>query len=115
MTISERCKRNESFLVANDGVFLGKLSLNRYDLESIFNPYGIYGSRYSVTSINNEFSVYGSKFSALSPYNQYTATPPTIYLRGAFWGYLTMNKYLSANSIAPVELNDWMHVHGLFY
>ena len=114
MTIGERCRRCESFLVANDGTFLGKLSLNPYDIESVSNLYGLYGSHYSATSINNEFSVYGSKFSALSPYNQFTGTPPKIYLRGEFWGYLTINRYLYANSITPSELKDWMHMHGLF-
>ena len=114
MTIVERCRRCESFIVANDGKYLGKLSLNQYDLESVLNPYGLYGSSYSITSISNEYSVYGSKFSSLSPFNPYTATPPKIYLKGVFWGYLTMNKYLYANTITPAELKDWMHAYGLF-
>ena len=116
MTIAERIKRGESFLVASDGQYLGKLTLNQFDYEGVLNTSGVFGSRYSATSIYNEFSIYGSKFSALSPHNPYTSTPPKIYLRGAFWGILTMNKYLySMNSISPFELNEWMRIKGLYY
>ena len=46
---NNRIARCESFLIASDGQFLGKLSLNRYDIDSISYEYGLYGSIYSAT------------------------------------------------------------------
>lgn len=43
---NNRIARCESFLIASDGQFLGKLSLNRYDIDSISYEYGLYGSIY---------------------------------------------------------------------
>lgn len=58
-------------LYGNDGQYLGKVSNNKYDSESISNPYGKYGSKYSSTSINNQYSNYGSKYSTENKtYNQ---------------------------------------------
>ena len=37
---NNRIARCESFLIASDGQFLGKLSLNRYDIDSISYEYG---------------------------------------------------------------------------
>lgn len=63
---------------AADGTYLGKLNANKYDPESVANPYGQYGSKYSSTSINNPYSQYGSKYSAQSATNPYTVTPPRV-------------------------------------
>lgn len=79
---NRRVNNGESFILANDGQFLGKLCLNIYDPESILNHYGIYGSPYSTYSINNRYSMYGSQYSSLSPFNPHTTTPPTCYLKG---------------------------------
>lgn len=46
--------RRESFLKAQDGQYLGKITTNRYDNDSILNKYGPFGSRYSNTSIFNK-------------------------------------------------------------
>lgn len=113
--IDIRIRRRESFIVASDGQFLGKLCLNRFDSEGVCNEYGSYGSRYSSTSIFNQYSTYGSKYSALSPFNQYTHTPPMIYLRGVLWGVLTLNKWINASKLNPYELNSWMFNNGLYY
>jgi hypothetical protein len=52
-----------------DGTYLGNLSSNRFDPDSVSNPFGVPGSPY------------GSQFSPLSPNNPYTVgsgpTPPT--------------------------------------
>lgn len=61
-----------------DGTYLGKLNANRYDPESVANPYGRYGSRYSSTSINNPYSEYGSKYSNSSARNPYASAPPVV-------------------------------------
>lgn len=115
MDISSRRARGESFLEASDGQYLGKLCLNEFDTESILNRYGQYGSQFSTTSIINSFSVYGSPYSALSPNNPFTTTPPKIYLRGQLWGLLTVNGFLYGPKISPIELNNWMHINGLYY
>ena len=111
---NNRIARCESFLIASDGHFLGKLSLNRYDIDSISYEYGLYGSIYSATSFKNQYSTYGSPYSSLSPYNPYTSTPPTIYLRGQRVGFLSKNKYLFG-SIDPDSINTWMQNNGLYY
>ena len=113
--IDIRIRKGESFIVANDGQFLGKLCLNQFDSEGVCNEYGSYGSIYSSTSIFNQYSTYGSQYSALSPFNQFTQTPPKIYLRGLFWGLLTVNAWINARKLNPYELNSWMAENGLYY
>jgi hypothetical protein len=115
MNIIERAEQGQSFLVADDGQFLGKLSLNQYDSESISNSYGSYGSQYASTSIKNQYSSYGSQYSSLSPYNQYTSTPPIIYLKGRKYGCLTKNKYKSGVTLDPDNLSNWMRSNNLNY
>jgi hypothetical protein len=67
-------------IYADDGTYLGRLNSNRYDPESVANPYARYGSPYSSESVNNPYGRYGSVYSELSPTNPYTSTPPvTVY------------------------------------
>lgn len=40
-------------LYADDGKYLGEMNANKYDSNSISNPYGRYGSPYSSESVNN--------------------------------------------------------------
>lgn len=58
-------------IYAPDGQYLGNLNSNRYDPNSVSNPYGQYGSRYSPNSINNPYSQYGSPYSPNSVRNPY--------------------------------------------
>lgn len=62
--------QNAVDLYANDGTYLGNNG-NRYDPNSVNNPYGQYGSKYSQDSINNPYGTYGSRYSAESPNNPY--------------------------------------------
>ena len=112
--INIRCNKLESFLVASDGQFLGKLCLNTFDTESILNKFGQYGSQFSATSIYNQFSMYGSQYSSLSQFNPYTLTPPTIYLKGNKFGFLSVNKFLFG-TLEPQQLRNWMQFNGLYY
>ncbi len=57
-------------LYSQEGRYLGRLSANPYDSESISNPYSQYGSPYSSESINNPYGRYGS------PYSQDSARNP---------------------------------------
>ncbi len=83
-----------AYLVADDGEYLGLISSNRFDSDSITNEYGTYGSKYSPTCILNQYGEYGSKYSTKSAFNKYTQNPPQIIYQGSFFAYLTVNKYL---------------------
>lgn len=69
------------------GKYLGTLSNNRYDPNSVSNPYGQYGSKYSPDSINNPYGQYGSKYSPNSPNNPYSTSPPVIISPGGSLNY----------------------------
>lgn len=60
------------------GKYLGNLNSNRYDPNSVSNPYGRYGSPYSPDSINNPYGQYGSPYSPDSARNPYATNPPAI-------------------------------------
>lgn len=91
---------NGSYLIAEDGQLLGKITNNSYDADSILNQYGPYGSRYSNTSIFNPYSPYGSEYGAFSVNNPYCSTPPKLYIDGRVIGRVTANRYIS-DRIAP--------------
>ncbi len=69
------------------GKYLGTLSNNRFDPDSVSNPYGQYGSKYSPDSINNPYGQYGSKYSPDSPNNPYATNPPGIVSPGGGLNY----------------------------
>lgn len=52
------------------GNFRGNLNTNKYDADSVSNPYGRYGNQYSADSINNPYGA-GSPYKADSPNNPY--------------------------------------------
>jgi len=105
--------RKDSYIQAQDGAFLGKLTSDEYETESILNKYGNYGSEYSTTSIFNSYGSYGSPYSSYSPYNEFTSVPPKIFLKGTFWGHLTKNQYLSGNKLDPDSIKNWIYENGL--
>ena len=107
-----RVRRQESFLLAQDGQFLGILSSNKYQQDSVMNEYGSFGSRYSLTSIFNQYGSYGSPYGFYSPFNPYASTPPKIILRGMWVGLLTTNRFLQ-NSLDPHRLFDWILENGV--
>ena len=85
------------YLYADDGTgtFLGEISSNKYDTDSIANEYGSYGNKYQTKSIFNQYGNYGSKYSQYSVFNEYATHPPKILDKnGKVVGYLTANKYI---------------------
>ena len=94
-------------LVSSDGQFLGLISSNEYDPNSILNEYGSYGSRYSPTSIFNEYGEYGGKYSSKSPFNEFARNPPMIYIDKDFIAYLTVCRYETPR-IDPYELIGYL-------
>lgn len=61
---------NSPQLYDNQGQFRGNLNANRYDPDSVANPYGRYGSKYSPDSVNNPYGA-GSPYRQDSPNNPY--------------------------------------------
>ena len=96
-------------LYSNDGkTYLGKLTLNEYDADSIWNKYGKYGSEYGSDSIWNQYGTYGSKYNSKSAFSEYTNTPPVIVTNsGKFVGYLSANKYLP-NAFTIYEIHTFL-------
>ena len=60
------------------GKFLGTLSTNPDDPNSVSNHQGRYGSQHSKDSINNPTGDYGSPYSDKSIHNPYAQKPPII-------------------------------------
>ncbi len=72
---------------------LGSHSTNRYDPDSLANPYGA-GSRYKSDGLMNPYSRYGSRYSNESWTNPYATNAPKLYnSRGEYRGRLSTNKY----------------------
>jgi hypothetical protein len=93
---------------AKNNVFLGCLSCPSTDTKSVLNKYGSYGSKYSSTSIFNAYGQYGGAYGTYSPCNKSSNTPPGVWDRdGLFYGYLTVNKYVS-NRITDTKINAWL-------
>lgn len=96
-----------SQLKTPSGIFLGNVNRNRFDTDSLVNPYGSYGSRYSSESIFNKYSQFGSPYGSESPYNRFSSAPPMFVKDGHTLGYLTVNQYLSPR-IDPDEFINWL-------
>jgi len=79
--------------------YLGLITDNIYNTESIINDYGTYGSQYSTTSIRNQYSTYGSATNTYSAYNQYSSTPPIIYSYNSSTSKYTAVAYLTKNTL----------------
>jgi len=94
-------------LVGEDGTYLGTLSNNPYDPNSISNPYGRYGNPYSPDSVNNPYGKFGSPYSPYSATNPYATQAPRI-----------VNPYLgrlSANPYAPESVSKPFGKYGSPY
>ena len=99
-------------LYSNDlKVFLGKLTTNEFDSDSVFNTYGTYGSMYSTNSIWNSYGVYGSDYSNTSAFNKYATTPPVIIKNDKIIGFVTANTTLQ-NGIHPDKLKSYLEELG---
>jgi uncharacterized protein YjdB len=81
-------------VIANDGTYLGRLT-NSSDAESVYNPYGTYGSPTGTPSIYNPNGTYGNQYSVKSPWNPYTSTPPILIKNSSTLGSFTLNRLLS--------------------
>jgi hypothetical protein len=99
-------------LYSNDGkVYLGTLTTNEFDSESIYNEFGDYGSKFASTSIWNDVGTYGSSVSSSSAFNELASSPPIIVLNGKIIGYLTTNS-MKKGAISPYNLKKWLSDNG---
>lgn len=96
-----------AIIVADDGEFLGKITTNAFDLQSIGNEFGRYGSSVGRTSIFNEVGRYGGEVARMSPFNAVTSVPPRIYKGDRFIAYLTVNSVKSPR-VDPRALIGWI-------
>lgn len=88
----------------NNNVYLGCLTCDKYDSESIWNAYGTYGSKYNSNSIWNKYGTYGSEYNSYSPWNKYSSSSPIILDENKkSYGYFTVNKYKGGRAEA-----DWI-------
>jgi hypothetical protein len=96
-------------LYSNDGkgVYLGKLSANPYDQDSISNPYGKYGSPYSQNSVNNPYGTYGSPYSNYSATNPYATSAPVIVAPRVTMPALPTFPSLSTPRYSTKCCSDW--------
>lgn len=65
-------------IYAPDGTYLGVLSANEYDPDSVSNRFGRYGDPYSPDSINNPYGRYGDPYSPDSVTNPYAVSLPPL-------------------------------------
>jgi hypothetical protein len=92
-----------------DHTYLGKITSNDVDSDSIFNTLGKYGSKYQSNSIWNTYGTFGGEYSKYSPFNEYTRTPPIIKdENGKTIGRLTVNEYVSG-AISPYEVKSLLN------
>ncbi len=90
--------------------YLGCLTCNQYDSESVLNKYGLYGSAYSTTSILNKYSQYGSAYSNDSACSSYASNPPRVQdENGGYYGRLTLNKSFP-QAIKDSTIVQWLEL-----
>ena len=63
-------------IFSEDGKYLGTLSANKYDPESVNNPYGQYGNKFNPDSIKSPYGQYGNPYSDTSVNNPYATSAP---------------------------------------
>jgi hypothetical protein len=61
------------------GQYLGRWNGNRFDPDSVANPFGRYGSRFSPDSVQNPYGRWGSRFSPDGVRNPYGTGGPTLW------------------------------------
>lgn len=80
-----------TYLVGQDGVYLGVVSSDQYAAESICNQYGQFGSPYAAKSVWNKYAQYGGTYASNGAYNPMAQKPPLVIQNGQPIGILTKN------------------------
>lgn len=101
-------------LYTNDGKeeYLGCLSCDAKEVNSIWSTYGTYGNIYSQKSIWNKYGIYGDQTSRYSPWNIHADNPPIVKKDGVVYGYFSMNKHFVGKRV-EVELTKMLFEYYL--
>tara|TARA_B100000579_G_C22785936_1_gene831873 strand:+ start:181 stop:582 length:402 start_codon:yes stop_codon:yes gene_type:complete len=92
ITISSFILGQDLLLYSNDNDYLGCLTCNKFNSESICNKFGTYGNKFNSDSIWNKFGTYGNKFNSDSPWNRFSSNGPKIVDRdGNYYGRFSIN------------------------
>jgi hypothetical protein len=87
--------------IGTPAVSIGALRANRYDPNSLANPYGA-GSPYKPDGLMNPYSQYGSPYSNKSWRNPYATDAPKLYdQQGNYRGKLSTNQYDADSTSNP--------------
>lgn len=101
-------------------VYLGKITSDKFDPDSICNPFGVYGSPYSKTSMFNELGIYANPTSTFSLNNPSAKAPPVIvdsrlydptrtpFSPAGAIGTITTNSTKFPNHVTLKELTDYL-------
>ena len=95
-------------LIAPDGTYLGLLTADTSDQQSIINPGGPYGFPKSAASIFNPSIPYGGEKGIFSPFNPQSPSPPSVYKDGKFYTYLTENDAYRPRT-SPRKVIEFLH------
>jgi len=98
-----------SAIIAYDNTFLGLISRDWQNPDSISNPYDRFGCPEAPWSIWNPDGRWGSEYSFDSPWNPSGTHPPRVYNGNYFLGYLTTNNNLYPR-IDPYWLMDYLDI-----
>ncbi|MBD2682193.1 MULTISPECIES: hypothetical protein [Nostoc] len=99
-------------LWAADGQFLGLLSSDQSDPNSISNFYGNYGSSCGIYSIRNSAGLYGSESGIYSPYNTCCLNPPITFYQGQPVLMVTRNPYVQTNGLPVIDPDFLLGVYA---
>ena len=91
---------------ANNSIYLGCLTCNKVQADSICNSFGTYGNSFNASSIWNQFGTYGSSFQTYSPWNSFSNNGPLIVgSNNLSYGYFTTNAFKSNRTTGQAFLN----------
>jgi hypothetical protein len=99
-------------LWAANGQFLGVLSSDQYDLNSISNCYSFYGGSCGIYSIQNHSGMYGGVCGFYSPYNTSCLNPPVILYQAQPVLIVTRNLFAQTNGLPVVDPDLMLSIYG---
>lgn len=99
-------RSGRAVILARDGTFLGKVSANAADAQSILNPKGMFGSPESEFSLANPATRYTRPDSDQSASNPQATHPPRLFYDGNLLAHLTENTHL----VPRIRLSDVLAV-----
>jgi hypothetical protein len=97
-------------LYAQDGHFLGLLSRDRHDPNSIINL-KTYGNSHNINSIYYEHGIYGGQYGLYSPYNYCCLYPPTLILQQQYMALISKNKHILDRNLTIIDPDAMLAIY----